>query len=48
MEDVKEDWILTLFEALNYEDRLLLLWLAEEFLRNQEDDHDPFRLECRR
>lgn len=45
MDDIKKDWILTLFDALNDEDRLLLLGLAEEFLRNQADDCDPLRLE---
>lgn len=45
MDDIKKDWLLTIFDALTYEDRLLLLERAEEFLHNQEDDHDPLRLE---
>lgn len=40
MDDIKKDWCLTMFDALTCENQLLLLQLAEEFLRNQEDGHD--------
>lgn len=45
MDDIKKDWLLTIFDALTCEDRLLLLERAEEFLQNQEDDHDQLHLE---
>lgn len=45
MNDIKKDWLLTIFDALTYENRLLLLERAEEFLHDQEGDHDSLHLE---
>ena len=40
MNENKKERMLAMFDELNYVDRLFLLALAEEVLRNQEDDHD--------